>query len=83
MSNLYVGPGWCGEREHHPPHDSCRGYGMHYRAATKKEAQADELGDAVLAAGDQLIRDHGESCDCDTCLVVQPLVAIVLDARGY
>ena len=31
----------------------------------------------MIALGDLLKAEHGESCDCETCLVIQPLV----DAR--
>jgi hypothetical protein len=34
--------------------------------------------DAILALGDLLRDEHGESCDCDTCLAVQPVVEVAL-----
>ena len=34
--------------------------------------------DAIVALGDLLNAEHGESCDCDTCLAVQPLVDFAL-----
>jgi hypothetical protein len=62
---LYIGPGWCRERDHHPPHDSCRGYGAGYRA--------NDWNARILAEHDRLVREHGESCDCNVCLSVQTL----------
>ena len=53
-------------------------------AANERADEADKRVAAVrakvLQAGTRLTEQHGESCDCDTCLVVQPLVDAALDA---
>jgi hypothetical protein len=40
---------------------------------------AERLREAVLSVHDDLAERHGESCDCERCLVVQPLADVALE----
>ncbi len=47
---------------------------------TTPQAPTADVLRAVIVAGDRLAKEHGESCDCDTCLIVQPLADAALAA---
>jgi hypothetical protein len=41
-------------------------------------AELERLQEAVLSVHGDLAERHGESCDCERCLVIQPLADIAL-----
>jgi hypothetical protein len=77
---FYAGPGIHDEAryERHPfktcPAPDC--------VAARSLPDTPSLRDAVLAEGERLRTAHGESDDCDECLVVQRLVDMALRAAA-